>query len=67
MKVRLDFHQSKSESRIVRMRTLPRIGERLESGDSGTFVVGDVVHTPLSQEHDAVLILLLDKPGEASS
>lgn len=46
----------------MKMRTLPRIGERHEAGHEGTFVVGGVVRTPLSQEHDAVLVLLRDKP-----
>jgi hypothetical protein len=62
VKVRLNFSKDESQNRVVNMMTLPRIGERLETGDNGTFIVADVIHTPLSEEQQVVLVLLPDGP-----
>lgn len=64
MKIRLDVYDdtatSTSSGCVVKMVRLPRLGERVEGGPMGIFVIADVLHTPFSQNQDAVVTLVPD-------
>ena len=58
MKVRLQVLNGADDGRrVLELRTLPRVGELLESASYGTCEVVKVVHTPEVEEHEATIVL----------
>jgi hypothetical protein len=57
MKVRVEIEGEREKSRYLELKFLPRVGELLEVDICGTCEVAQVLHTPQSEEQDAVLIL----------
>lgn len=57
MRVRVELESERKSARYLELKTLPRVGELLETDFCGTCEVVQVVHTPESKEQDAVLVL----------
>jgi len=47
---------------MIDLASIPRVGEKFETGDQGTLEVIEVVHTPLIREWDAVVVLKANQP-----
>lgn len=59
IKIRLELETDNRRQalRTIEVATVPRVGEKFETGDQGTLQVIEVVHTPLIREWDAVVVL----------
>jgi hypothetical protein len=59
IKIKLELQKgSRREAfRTIEVASVPRVGEKFETGEQGTFEVVEVVHTPFIREWDAVVIL----------
>ncbi|HTG45407.1 MAG TPA: hypothetical protein VK633_12835 [Verrucomicrobiae bacterium] len=58
MRVRVEVDGAVTEKpKILNMKTVPRVGEKLESASYGTCLVREVTHTPDSKQHAAILFL----------
>ena len=57
VKLELQIGNQRHPFRMINLASIPRIGEKFETGDQGTLEVMDVVHTPLIREWDAVVVL----------
>ena len=69
MKVKLVYETAGSKELIITMNSVPRVGERLITNGSELVEVVQVVHTPTSEHHDAIVHLrsVEDDGGESSS
>ena len=57
----LEADNKRHPFRTIEVATVPRVGEKFETGDQGTLEVVDVVHTPLIREWDAVIVLKVER------
>ena len=63
MRVRLEVATAAGREHLKTIETsnIPRVGEKIETGERQTFEVVEVVHTPLIRDWDAVVILKVVK------
>ena len=57
IKLELETGNKRHPFRMIEVTSIPRVGEKFETGDQGVLEVVDVVHTPLIREWDAMVVL----------
>ena len=58
-RVRLEIatHKGRETLKTIESAAMPKVGERIDTGDKQMFEVIDVVHTPLIRDWDALVIV----------
>lgn len=63
VRIRLEVARPEGREHLKTIETvdIPRVGEKIDTGDKESFEVMEVVHTPLIREWDAIVILKVVK------